>query len=75
MNKESSPNFGSNINSLNARVAIMICSANQLTGFYMMVTMTFNKLSESEQIKLTFIPPEIIREPCFLIISGGGEVD
>ena len=53
----------------------MICSANQLTGFYMMVTMTFNKLSESEQIKLIFIPPEIIREPCFLIISGGGEVD
>ena len=37
------------INSLNTKVAIvetsqLICSANQLTGFYIMATLAFNEL-------------------------------
>ena len=34
----------SHINSLNVKVTIIICSANQLTGFYMMATLVFNEL-------------------------------
>ena len=54
-NKGSTPNFASNMNSLNAKVAIieisqLICSANQLTGFYMMATLASNVLREFELI-------------------------
>ena len=41
----------------------MLCSPNQLTGFYMMPALAFNEL--------TSIPSEIIRKP---MISGGVEV-
>ena len=42
------------VNSLNARVVIietsqLVCSASQLTGFYMMVTLAFNELMISLQ--------------------------
>ena len=43
--------FSKWFNSLNAKVAIIcssfaiICSANQLTGFYMMTTLAFNELT------------------------------
>ena len=33
----------------------MICSANQLTGFYMMATLAFNELKTEEQHQLTFV--------------------
>ena len=36
------------INPLNASVALMICFANQLTGFYMRATLAFNGLNKKE---------------------------
>ena len=34
----------------------MICSANQMTGFYMMAALAFNELSEFEQINKLLFP-------------------
>ena len=53
-------------NSLNARVAIiyipvnLTCSANQLTGFDMMVTLVFNELTYMTNILRLFMVCKII---------------
>ena len=68
-----------NLNSLNAKVVIiiessqLICSANQLTGFYMMAVLAFNELKKiiKKQLKIinTFYKKSTNRNTSHLNIS------
>ena len=52
----------------------MICSANQLAGFYMMATLAFNELNQSnlfhKYLKLKFIIKILIADNCMQSTKG-----